>query len=195
MNLTAKLNNYLKIAQPGDLVLWRGTSPLSKAIEDISGGYDSHASTFIMNDGVPSLLECTTSFKAQLRTLIGLHKLVNGVTVTPLNPAYLGGIEDFRVLRPNRTKEQISEALVAGLEDIGKIKYDTLYLIQYAIWKWTGKAFTHLVEKHSMVCCQLSTFIYGTELNMPEYANDKMSCPSDLWNLRTSNMNILIDKG
>jgi hypothetical protein len=195
MNLTAKLNNYLQIAEDGDCILFRGTSILSKAIEDISNGYFSHAATFYNNKGTPSVLECTTSFKAQLLTIFGLHKLVNGVTVTALNPAYLGGIEDFVVLRPLRTKAEINIAMAAGLDEIGKIKYDTLYLIQYAIWKLTGKALTHLVEKHSEVCVQLNVLIDGKELNMPEYANDTMSSPTDLYTLRNpANMKIFIDK-
>ena len=183
MTLQDKINAYLLIALPGDIVIFRGTAFISRAIEDITGTWASHCAVMDTINGVPNVIQST------------INKAANGMEVYPFVQE-IAGDEDFMVLRPvGFTNQQIRAAIDTLQAKIAeKAKYNKLFYLRILLWKIFKWNDAHITQKNAYVCSQ-AVQLYTDALGITAYKADSLIIPQDFITLMPDNIKILVNKG
>ena len=183
MTLQEKTNAYLRIAFPGDIVIFRGTVFISRAIEDITGSWASHCAVMDNISGIPNVIQST------------INKAAKGMEVYPFVDE-IQGDEDFMVLRTvGFTPQQIRAAIDALQEKIAeKAKYNKLFYLRILLWKIFKWNDAHITQHNAYVCSQ-AVQLFTDALGITAYRADSLIIPQDFITLRPSNIQILVNKG
>ena len=167
------------VFQTGDLVLYRGTSILSKGIQYFDNAYYNHI-------GVVIRLE---EFDRNLT----LDMWAQGLAFSPLSRR-ISGYKDFCILRPKVSEQKATEAIRSIMQswDGRDIEYDKLLLLRVAIIKKTGIDFTGLGDKSKFICSELAQY-YCHLLNLTVYDEHNLITPQDFLRYVDENFIVLLN--
>jgi len=174
---------YLKLRENienGDLLLYKGTSFLSKSIQYFDKAYYNHI-------GVVWRPEDTSR-------VLTLDMWEQGLTCLPLSRR-MEGYSDFCILRPKVSSQQISRAINASLQewDGRDIKYDTMLLPRVALIKKTGFDLSGLGKKGKFICSEFAQY-YCELLGLNTYNFLNLITPEDFRRFIDDNFMLLNDE-
>jgi hypothetical protein len=174
---------YLKLRENienGDLILYKGTSFLSKSIQYFDKAYYNHI-------GVVWRPEDTSR-------VLTLDMWEQGLTCLPLSRR-MEGYSDFCILRPKVSSQQISRAINASLQewDGRDIKYDTMLLPRVALIKKTGFDLSGLGKKGKFICSEFAQY-YCELLGLNTYDFLNLITPEDFRRFMDDNFMLLHDE-
>lgn len=180
MTIQEKYNSIESDLKHGDIILYRGSALISKAIEWTTHSYFSHSGIIFKSDTHLMTVDSTS----------------RGVNIDFLTTRIDEEV-DFCVLRPiTKTDAEIKEALDAAL-NIGNedYKYNYWMILQIFLKDTTGIDFIHLTSQHAYIC---SMFVqqYTDFLNIPEYKSVDLIVPQDyITKLNPTNIKVVVPQG
>ena len=171
----AELRNEIK---NGDLILYHGSSFLSKSIQYFDKAYYNHIGVVWKLDDADRLLT--------------LDMWSEGLTCLPLSRR-MQGYKDFCILRPKCSEEKINAAINILLKDWDgrDISYDNLLLLRIAIIKKTGIDITGLSKDNKYICSEFGR-LYTSYL-FDTYKNIDIITPQDFIRFIDENFEIIAD--
>lgn len=161
---------YRNVAKDGDIILFRGTGLLAKAIQhfdkrpDHGRAYYNHSAIVYWNRGRLEVLDAWWG----------------GVTKAPMSDRiekYSGG--DFCVIRPLISSEAISSGITALNEYWhSKTPYHYAMLLRIALYKNLGWDLTRIKDSKGVVCSR-ATQIFAAAAGLQNYADIHLITPQD----------------
>lgn len=177
-NLPQKYIANRDLFQTGDLVLYRGTSFLSKAIQYFDQAYYNHIGVVVKS--------------TELERNLTLDMWAEGLAFVPLSRR-VAGYKDFCILRPkvepNVTLSAIKE-VVKGW-DGHQVSYDKMLLLRVALIKKTGIDITGLGDKNKFICSEFAQY-YSHLLGFSTYDSYDLITPQDFMRYIDENYTILL---
>lgn len=169
------------IIKNGDIILYKGTSMLAKAIQYFDKAYYNHI-------GVVWKVEDPSSNEYRVITM---DMWTKGLVVVPLSER-MSGYMDFCILRPNVKQDIIGPAIFEGLKLWeGKVGYDYTLLLRVALIKKFGIDITSLGKKNRFICSEFAQ-AYCKYLT-PTYNNINLITPEDFRRYIDNNYELILD--
>lgn len=169
------------LIQNGDLILYRGSSTMAKAIQYLDKAYYNHI-------GVVWKVEDPESKEYRILTLDMWSK---GLVVVPLSER-MSGYDDFCILRPKVTQDKIEAAIFDGLRLWeGKLGYDYSLIFRVALIKKFGIDVTSLGKTDRYICSEFAQAYCKNFTNT--YNNINLITPEDFRRYIDSNFEIMLD--
>jgi hypothetical protein len=163
----------------GDIILYRGKSIMSKAIQYFDSAYYNHA-------GVVWIPENSNR-------ILTLDMWSGGLDCLPLSRR-MSDYQDFCIIRPKVTEIDAFNGVETALSlwDGRDVKYDFLILLRIAIVKKTGIDITGLQEKNTFICSQFAQY-YAHLLGLHNYDNIPLLTPQDILRYIDANYDVLLN--
>lgn len=179
--LLLKYQTHRSEIKNGDIVLYRGPSMMSKAIQYIDHAYFNHAGVVWIPENSDRVLT--------------LDMWSAGLTCVPLSRR-MSGYTDFCVIRPKLICQEVVNHAVKtalGMWDGREVKYNYGLLFRIALIKETGIDITGLGKKDNFICSQFAQY-YVSLLGIDTYKNVKLITPEDFMRFIDENFEILFYK-
>lgn len=162
----------------GDLLIYKGTSILSKAIQYFDKAYYNHI-------GVAWIPENSGR-------ILTLDMWSQGLACIPLSRR-MSGYSDFCILRPKVTALQSIEAIKTslGMWDGREVKYDFGMLLRVAISKKI-KIDISSSKKNRFICSEFAQY-YTSVLGITTYDEIDMITPQDFIRNKDNNFELFLD--
>jgi ribosomal protein S6 len=166
----------------GDIVLYRGTSFLSKTIQRLDQAYYNHVGIV------------WRPADKEIDRVLTLDMWTKGISCVPLSRR-MYGYDDFCIIRPDASKAKINKAISKVIEkwDGSEIKYDNFLLLRIAIIKKSGIDLTGLGKKDKFICSELVQ-LYCDLLGFDTYSFLNIISPEDFRRFADKNFEILFDQ-
>ena len=178
-NVPAKYLENRNSFQTGDLVLYRGTSLLSKSIQYFDKAYYNHIGVVWKDDDMDRILT--------------LDMWSGGLACLPLSRR-MSGYADFCVLRPRVSEARSNAAIkeVLSYWDGREVKYDNMLLLRIALIKKTGIDITGLGKSDKFVCSEFVQY-YTNLLGIETYSKVNLITPEDFRRYIDNNFVVMYD--
>jgi hypothetical protein len=165
-NPPAKYTANAASIQNGDIVLYRGTGVLAKAIQYFDSAYFNHVGVVWIPDNTNRQLT--------------FDMWSDGLDCLPL-PRRMSGYEDFCVIRPKISQADVDNTVISVLNmwDGSDISYNYWMLLRIAIIKKTGINITGLDSGADHFICSEFAKIYTETLGLATYSNLPLITPQD----------------
>lgn len=165
--------------QTGDIVLYRGSSFLSSAIQYFDKAYYNHAGVVWCDDDMDRVLT--------------LDMWSAGLACLPLSRR-MDGYSDFCILRPKVSEARAKAAVreVLSYWDGKEVKYDNMLLLRVALIKKTGIDLTNLGRKDKFICSEFAQY-YISLLGIETYSKINLITPEDFRRYIDQNFVMLYD--
>ena len=163
----------------GDLILYRGSSFLSRSIQYFDDAYYNHI-------GVVWKL-------GDSDRLLTLDMWAEGLDLIPLSRR-MDGYTDFCILRPKTTQKVIKHTIDELLKEWDglDVKYDYWLLLRIALIKKTGIDITGLGKSKKFVCSEFAQE-YVNKLGFDTYSDIKLITPQDFIRYIDENFDLIYD--
>lgn len=164
----------------GDLVLYKGTSFLAKAIMYFDKAAYNHIGVVWKPEDCDRLLT--------------LDMWQDGLTCLPLSRR-MAGYKDFCILRPKVSDDRIKSSIALALEewDGRDIKYDNQLIIRVAMIKKFKLDLTGLGKKDKFICSEFAQH-YCDFLGLKTYSDINLITPEDFRRFIDENFELLYDE-
>lgn len=165
--------------QNGDLVLYRGSSLLARAIQYFDSAYYNHVGVVVKSE--------------QFDRLLTLDMWTEGLACVPLSRR-MAGYKDFCILRPQVDPVIVDSAIKKIMQswDGRDIKYDMLLLLRIAMIKKTGIDITGLSNKERYICSEFAQY-YTHSLGLENYDQIDLITPQDFLRYKNDSCVTLLD--
>jgi len=175
-----KYSKFRDEIENGDLILYKGTSFLSKSIQYFDKAYYNHI-------GVAWRPENTNR-------ILTLDMWKEGLVCTPLSRR-MDGYSDFCILRPKVSSQKIDLAICEALEEWEgrEIKYDNMLLPRVALVKKTGIDLSNLGKKGKFICSEFAQY-YCELLGFNTYNFLNLITPEDFRRFIDENFILIHDE-
>jgi len=162
----------------GDLVVYRGSSFMSKAIQYFDKAYYNHIGVVWTPEKSDRLLT--------------LDMWSDGLACIPLSRR-MSGYDDFCILRPKTTESNIEDSIkkILSYWDGTNVGYDYGLLLRFVIVKKTGIDLTGLSKKKNFICSEFAQY-YTNLLGFKTYDEVDMITPQDFMRYIDENFEILL---
>lgn len=164
----------------GDIILYRGSSFLAKAIRFFDNCYYNHVGIAYVHE--------------ESGRVLTLDMWTGGLDFVPLSRR-MEGYQDFCILRPKKSMPCLKGAIYDCLKtwDGRNIEYDHFLLLRIAIWKKTGINLTCLGSSKKYVCSEFVREEYTNLLNYKMYEKIKLITPEDFFRYNDGGLEVLLD--
>lgn len=161
----------------GDLILYRGSSFMSKAIQYFDDAYYNHI-------GVVWKL-------GDSDRLLTLDMWSGGLDLIPLSRR-MEGYSDFCILRPKTTQKVIKSTIDSLIKEweSTNVRYDYWLLLRIALIKKTGIDVTGLGKNKNFVCSEFAQK-YTNKLGFSTYNDIKLITPQDFIRYVDDNFDVI----
>ena len=163
----------------GDLILYKGSSFMSKAIQYFDKAYYNHI-------GVVWIPE-------KSGRLLTLDMWSGGLDCIPLSRR-MSGYDDFCIMRPKASQLLTNETVktVLGMWDGRDVKYDFGMLLRVVFSKKLGMDVTGLSKRTRFICSEFAQY-YVHLLDISTYDNIDMITPQDFIRFIDENFELLLN--
>ena len=167
--------------QNGDLIIYRGSSLMARAIQYLDKAFYNHI-------GVVWKVEDPESKEYRILTLDMWDK---GLVVIPLSER-ISGYDDFCILRPKVTQDKIEAAIFDGLRLWeGKVGYDYSLIFRVALIKKFGIDVTSLGKTNRYICSEFAQAYCKNFINT--YNGINLITPEDFRRYIDCNFELILD--
>jgi hypothetical protein len=175
-----KYSTHRSEIKNGDVILFHGTSMMSKAIQYFDEAYFNHS-------GIVWIPEKSDR-------VLTLDMWQQGLACLPLSRR-MSGYSDFCVIRPKVDSAVIDQAIktALGLWDGRDVGYNYGLLLRIAMIKKTGIDLTGLGKKNNFICSGFTQYFISL-LGLHTYENVKLITPEDFMRFIDENFEILFYK-
>lgn len=175
-----KYKKYRDSFETGDLVLYRGSSFLSRSIQYFDRAYYNHIGVVWKADDMDRVLT--------------LDMWAGGLVCVPLSRR-MDGYSDFCIMRPRVGEAKMEAAIKEILSYWGgkEVKYDNTLLLRIALIKKTGIDLTGLGKSDRFICSEFAQF-YVNLLGLNTYDNINLITPEDFRRYIDQNFMMLYDE-